>query len=158
MKALPDASRGSLLAHFVVFIGCAFHVVHGGLFGTVETGHEHLREAEILSPRNSTGLIFSQLFHAEVRADAGHSPIVQHFLEFGTLVFGEAAKPGVLVAYRRTELDVLKSRRRELFDCAWEVFGDAFSHWPGLATERQSKRIGMQFERASAEEAGRGSS
>ena len=138
VKALADSSCGSLFAHFVVFVGGAFHVVHRGVFGTVEAGDDHLLEAQILRPRNSAGLIFSKLVHAEVRADAGDSPIVQHFVELGAFVLGQAAEAGVVVADGRAEFDGLKAGGNELLDCAGKVFGDAFSYWPGLAADRQA--------------------
>src|SRR5437879_6243187 len=46
MQTLLDAGLSRLLAHFVVLVGGAFHVVHGRLFRPAEAGDEHLRSEE----------------------------------------------------------------------------------------------------------------
>ncbi len=103
-------------------------------------------EAEVLGPGDAAVLIFSEFVHAKVRADTGDAPIVQHFAQLGTFVFGEAAEARIVVTYRRTEFDVLKTGRNELLDRSGKILGDPFSHWPSLAADGQTERISVEFE------------
>ena len=98
-----------LLAHLVVFVGGPLHVVHGRVLRTVEAGHQHLRQADVLGPGNAARLILSQFLDAEVGADALDARVAQNPAQLGALVFGEAAESGVGVTYRRAQLDRLKS-------------------------------------------------
>jgi len=84
MKALLEAGLGGLLAHFVVFVGGALHVIHGGILGAVEAGNKHLREADVFGPGNSPGLVLTEFVDAEVRAHTSDTGIAENFAEVGS--------------------------------------------------------------------------
>src|ERR1700733_6962952 len=57
VKSLLNAGLGGSLSHFVVFIGGPLHLIQGRVFWSVEAGHEHLCQADILRPTDSALLI-----------------------------------------------------------------------------------------------------
>ncbi len=105
MQALLDAGPGCAFGHFVVFIGSALHVIHCGALGTVQSGHDHLRQADVFGPGNAIVLIGPQFFNTEMRADATEAVVGENFFEFGAFIFGETAEAKFLVTNRRTQLD-----------------------------------------------------
>ncbi len=116
VQALLDAGFGGLLSHLVVFVGGAFHVIHGRLLRPAEAGHQHLRQADIFCPGDAVVLVFAEFVHAEVGTDAGDAGIIEDLLEFRSFVLGEPAETIFGVARRRAQFDALKSGRRKLLE------------------------------------------
>ncbi len=147
VKALLDAGFGGLFAHFVVLVGGALHIVHGGMLGAVEAGHEHLGEANVFGPGDATGLILAEFIDAEVRADASDAGIGENFAKLRAGIFGEASEARIVVANGRAEFHGLKSSSGKLLDGAGKILGDHFADGPGLATDGEAERIGAKPQR-----------
>src|ERR1022692_1016436 len=145
VKTLLDASLGRLLAHLVVFLGGPLHIVHSRVPRPVQTGHHHLRQAEIVCPGNSAREILPQLPDVEVRALALDPQIAEHSAQLGPFVFGEAGEAGVGVTHRRAQFDRLKTDLGKLLDGAGKVLGDHIPDGIGLASDWHAQRIGAQL-------------
>src|SRR5262249_25583917 len=104
-----------------------------------------LLDAHFLGPRDGSVLIFAELIHAEVRADAGEAVVVENLAYFGAGIFGNAAEAGVVVADGRAELDGLEAGIGELLERAGKILSDAFADGPSLATNGKAKRVGAEF-------------
>src|SRR6185437_7429328 len=107
-----------------------------------KTSHKHLREAEILGPRDTGGLVLAQLLHREVAADAGEAGIVEDAAQLCAGEFLEAAKATVSVANRRAELDGAETGGGELAQRAGKVLSDGLADRPGLAADGEAEWIG----------------
>src|SRR3954453_8660009 len=118
----------------------------------VQTWNKHLGQADIFRPGNAAVLIFPQLVHREVAADAGEAFVVQDASELGTFVFVESGEARVSIADGRTQLYGLESSGGGLLQRAAEVFGDAFSNRPCLTSYGQAKRIRVQYTAACRQE------
>src|ERR1039458_1487325 len=145
VKTLLDAGLGRLLAHLVVFLGGPLHIVHSRVPRPVQTGHHHLRQAEIVCPGNSAREILPQLPDVEVRALALDPQIAEHSAQLGPFVFGETGEAGVGVTHRRAQFDRLKTDLGKLLDGAGKVLGDHIPDGIGLASDWHAQRIGAQL-------------
>src|SRR5579872_5923545 len=147
MESLLDPRLCGFLADLVVLVRRTLHVVHRRFLRTAQARDKHLRKPNLLRPRNTLGLVFSEFIDAEMRTDARDTGIAENFLQLCSRIFSQSAKSILGISIRRTQLDALKACRSELFDRSRKILRNRLPHRPSLTTDRQPKRISAKFER-----------
>src|SRR5690242_12339335 len=154
VKALLNSSLVGALCNVIIFVGGALNVIHGGVFGSLEAGDQHLRQSNILCPGDAALLVFPQLVESKVRTDAGDTCIAEYPAKLSPRVFAEAAEACAGVPNRRAQLNGFESRAGQRLDRAWEILRDHLPDRPRLASDGQAQRIGAKLQGASGHESG----